>query len=165
MDDTADRDSQAARLLEQGRTYKQIAEELGYSSATSAYRAASRALAAEVLPSANAMRREQLGHIDYLITVATGVMQRDHLTVSHGKIIRDEDGEPLLDDAPKLAAIDRIHKLEELRANLVGTKVPVQQKLAVESTVDERTAQLLAQIADAKARLAGEDTADGDDGP
>jgi hypothetical protein len=42
------------------------------------------------------------------------------------------DGAPLLDDAPVLAAVDRLLKVQERRAKLLGLDVPVKRQVEVD---------------------------------
>ncbi|GAA2395473.1 hypothetical protein GCM10010404_61300 [Nonomuraea africana] len=72
------------------------------------------------------------------------------MTVSQGRVVRlgqpfiDDDGnaavddgrgEPLEDDAPVLAAIDRMLKIQERRAKLLGLDIPVKQLVGGDVTV------------------------------
>lgn len=66
-------------------------------------------------------------------------------------LIYNADGsfkEPLEDDAPVLAACDRLIKIQDQRAKLTGIYAPVKKQMDVISTggVDERIAGLLAKL-------------------
>lgn len=68
------------------------------------------------------------------------VLTARHVTISNGVLVR-EDGEPVLDDAPVLQAVDRLVKLDELlmklddqEAKLLGLYAPARQ--TVEATVN-----------------------------
>jgi hypothetical protein len=91
---------------------------------------------------AEELRQLELMQLDELARAARAVLERKHLMVSHGKIVRlgqpfvnddgnaevdDGRGEPLKDDAPVLAAIDRLLKIQERRAKLLGLDIPVKQ--------------------------------------
>jgi AcrR family transcriptional regulator len=118
------------------------------------------------------VRREEVDELDALAQQAWRVLKKDHLAHSHGKIVQKvvgrklvldadnqpviRDGEPLweyvyedvLDDGPKLQAIDRLLKIQHRRAALLGLDAP--QKLEhsgevnVHTTtpIDEEIAQL-----------------------
>lgn len=78
------------------------------------------------------------------------VLRRDHLTISDGQIVR-LDGEPIIDDAPVLQAVDRLVKIDTQIAKLVGAEAPVQSEIAATIT---RPPEILALIAAAEADAA-----------
>jgi AraC-like DNA-binding protein len=118
--ETAERDAQAARLAQQRHTYQQIADELGYSSKGDAWRAVQRCRQAAIQQAGEELLASEAAHLDQLYVEALEVLARDHMVVSHGQIVRGPDGEPLLDDGPKLAAIDRLVKVRESYRKLFG---------------------------------------------
>jgi hypothetical protein len=96
-------------------------------------------------------RAEQIELVDELMREALTIMRRDHLAVSQGRVVRmgtvytDDDGkeklvdgvgEPVLDDAPKLAAIAEVRKLLERMARILGTDTPVKQELDLGGTLN-----------------------------
>lgn len=176
--DTAQRDADAARLRARGLTYEQIANELGYADRKNAYNAVERALRATVEEPAAEVRKLELERLDHLWQAALKVLETDHLTVSHGKVItrmvgvkRDEDGieildpltgktipvyEDVIDDGPKLAAIDRLLKIQARRAALLGLDTPVRADVTVHQ-VDPMDTALAEVIREAKAKQAAEE--------
>lgn len=165
--DTVERDAEACRLRANGHTYQHIAEQLGYSNKGDAHHAVQRALKATVAEPAEDVRRMELARLDAelerlnaLEQAARTVLERDHITVSHGRIIKDDTGTPIPDTAPILAAIDRLVRIEdarrrngERRAKLLGLDAPTK----VDATVTEITQQdieLQEMIAEIKARNA-----------
>lgn len=147
--ETAGRDAEAARLRTRHYSYRQIARELGMSSVSNAYEAVQRAIA-EVPREAGAEALHfELERLDELargaaeeVERALGVFQARHLVTNNRGVVEWE-GEPLEDDGPKLAAIDRmisarrlILSVMERRAKLLGldaeTKVKVDEKLTYE---------------------------------
>lgn len=96
--------------------------------------------------------------LDRLENAALKVLERHHITVNNGRVIT-VDGEPLLDDAPVLAAVDRLLKIEAERVRngealrrILGLDMPVK----VDATVHETTQQdleLQEMIRDAKAKV------------
>lgn len=133
------RRAKAVEMRIKGATWQQIADECGYADRGAActdirrFREETRAEAEEKLAELRALEVDRL---DLLIAKAFEVLERKHLTISGGKVIRmiadgevAEDGEPgeaLVDDGPTLAAIDRITKLSESRRKLLGLDSPVQ---------------------------------------
>jgi len=95
-----------------------------------------RAIVAERLEAA-------LARLDNLEQAALEVLEREHITVNNGRIIVLND-QPLPDDGPVLAAIDRLVKIEDARQRnneslrrLFGLDAPTK----VEATVTETTQQ------------------------
>lgn len=149
---TAERDAQAASLRNTGLSYKQIAEQLGYADKGNAWRAVQRALTAIVREPAEQLRATEASRLDDLYVEALEILERDHVTVSHGHIIEGPDGRPLLDDGPKLAAIDRARQIRESYRKLVGADAPKQLDVALEQRIDldsELVADALAAALDA----------------
>lgn len=155
---TVERDAEAARLRSQSWTYQQIADHLGMSKGQ-AYEAVKRALADVVQEPAEELRKLELDRLDQMAQAVREVLERRHVTVSNGKIIRqfagyeldadgktmvDAEGKPiprfedLLDDAPVLSAVDRLLKIQERRAKLLGLDIPVKQEMSVDLGVEYR---------------------------
>lgn len=133
----AERDAEACRLLAAGKSYREIAAELAYGNPGNAHRAIEKVLAETLQPAAEHLRTLELQRLDMLWAEAWAVLQRDHVVVNSGKIVTDtraedykvseegdESGSPLLDDAPKLKAIETLRKLAERRAALLGLDAP-----------------------------------------
>ncbi|MEU1272994.1 hypothetical protein [Streptomyces sp. NPDC005799] len=150
--DTVARDAQAANLRSKGRTYAQIAEELGYYDRGKAHAAVQRAIQEIVKEPAEAVLHfelerldAELGRLDALEEKARAVLNTRHITVNNGHvIIHPETGEPMEDDDPVLRAIDRLLKIEEARrrngerrAKLTGIEAAVK----IDATVHEVTQQ------------------------
>jgi regulator of protease activity HflC (stomatin/prohibitin superfamily) len=131
--ETAERDARAAALRAEGRTLQQIADELGFAAKSSARAAIRRALREIVRGPAEQLIAMEAERLDTLYEEALEVLQRTHATVSHGKVIKDDDGNPLLDDGPKLAAIDRLVKVRESYRKLLG--LDAEQKVNVSGSV------------------------------
>ena len=173
---TALRDAEAAALRAKGRTFAEIAAELKFASRAKAYEAVMRAYADIPYEGVEEARRLDLERIDRLIGQAWAVMERDHVTVSHGKIMtrqvgveRDDDGierldmdgkpipvhEDILDDAPALAAIREIRGLLERRARIIGYDAPTRHEVITMDAVEAEIRKLEAEVG----RLPGRDEA------
>lgn len=147
--ETAQRDAVIAEMRSKRMTYQQIADELGISDST-AHEAYQRVLDRTIEePAANARKRE-LEDLDAAQRAVLEVLERQHITVSHGRVVRrlidferDASGEPVLDekgnrvgiyedvtdDGPILQAVDRLIKIGESRRKLLG--LDAAQKLDV----------------------------------
>lgn len=114
----AERDAEAARLRARGWNYTQIGDALG-TDRGNAHHAVQRALAAAVREAADEVRELELTRLDDMYAAVIAVLEAKHFTVSHGKVVY-LGKEPLVDDAPVLAAVDRLLKIQERRAKLLG---------------------------------------------
>lgn len=140
--ETARRDAQAADLRAEGWTLQQIADELGFHDSSHARQAIRRALREIVRGPAERLIAHEAERLDTLYEEALEVLQRDHVTVSHGKVITGADGKPLLDDGPKLAAIDRLVKVRESYRKLLGLDAPSRVSVDAQQLGDEISALL-----------------------
>jgi hypothetical protein len=145
--DTAIRDAEAARLRVRGLTYRQIADDLGFAGPGKAYEAVKRVLADTVAEAADDLRAVELERLDRMYQAALKVMEADHFAVSHGKVIYlDGDSKPLADSGPALAAMDRLLKIQERRAKLLGLDAPTKANVTVSDAITSEIEQLAAQL-------------------
>ena len=121
--DAAGRDAEAVQLRCRGLSYRQIAADLGMS-VSSVHDAVHRALAEIVREDVGQLRALELERLDSMEAAVWQVLERKHLTVSNGRVVYHED-EPLEDDAPVLHAVDRLLRIAERRARLLGLDQPV----------------------------------------
>ncbi|OLT12278.1 hypothetical protein BJF78_24780 [Pseudonocardia sp. CNS-139] len=148
--DTAERDAEACRLRSSGYTYAQIAAQIGYTDASNARRAVQRALAEVVQEPAQELIQLELDRLDALARQAHAVLDREHLVASAGRLVLGPDGLPLRDDMPVLAAVDRLLRIQERRARLLGLDAPVKAAARVThatADIDAAVAEL-AQLID-----------------
>lgn len=128
--ETVARDAEAARLYEEeGLTYQEIADHLGYGDKSSAHQAVHRALR-DVAAPAKAGRDRRDRELQLLWDSALEILNSNHVVVSNGRII-ELNGEPLRDDQPRLQAIEQLRKVNESRRKLDGTDAP--SRLSVEA--------------------------------
>lgn len=125
----AERDHEAARLRSRGRSYQEISDALSYGGRQNAYRAVTKLLDSIDVDTRDIATKLQLDHLDMLTQATLDVLERFHYTVSDGRIVYlgdkgDSDREPLLDDGPVLNAVDRLLKIADRRARLLGLDAP-----------------------------------------
>lgn len=146
----AQRRAEAVDMRIAGASFKAIAEKLGYKTASAACQDIGRALeqaVAEQTRSVEAYREEELQRLDALLSEAWAILKRDHLTVSHGRVVYDDTtGKPILDDGPTLAAIDRILKIQERRSKYLGLDAPTKVEAITIDSLDQAIAQLAAEL-------------------
>lgn len=106
----------------------------------------SEALAAIPTQSIDEHRAEALEELDYLARKALEVLERQHVTVSNGHVV-SLDGVPLEDSAPVLAAIDRLLRIQERKAKLLGLDAPSKHEVMTLNALDAEIASLTAKMA------------------
>ncbi|MFE0378349.1 hypothetical protein ACFW1M_22825 [Streptomyces inhibens] len=122
------RDAAAAEMRSRrpvAATYKEIAETLGYADKGEAWRGVQRAMRDIVREPAERLIQVEAAEIDALYVEALEILERNHITVSNGRIITMRDPDtgkdvPLPDDGPKLAALQTALKLRESYRRLFG---------------------------------------------
>jgi hypothetical protein len=128
--DTAARDAKACELRAYGWTYEKIANELGYTDRSHARQGIERAMLAIVQEPAEEMIKIHLERLREMYRTAREIMVARHMMVQHGKVvtITTDTGEhiPVEDPMPKLAAIDRMTRVLEREAKLLGMDAPKQ---------------------------------------
>lgn len=150
--DLAVRRAKLVQYRLEGRPYDDIYEELGYSSAHAASRDFSRALESNIAEQRTSMevyREAELMKLDDLTTKAMKVLLSRHfVTTQAGKLVEHpETGQPLLDDAPVLAAIDRLLKIGDRRAKLLGLDAPQRLEVLTIDAIDAQIRGLTEQLA------------------
>lgn len=158
---TVRRDAKAADLYADGRSYQQIADELGWGHKSDARKAVLRAKADVARPAVTRLIQTESEELDALYTEACAILQRNHVTVSHGRIVmwrNPETGveEPLQDDAPKIAALRAALDVRKAYQDLHGLKQP--SRVSVEA---EQLGRDISRLLDAT--LGPDEDGDGDD--
>jgi len=127
----AEKAARAARLKADNpqMTYQQIADAVGYNNKSDAWRAIQRCREAVIREAGAELIASEAQQLDDLFVAAMEVLERDHVVVSHGRIVKGDDGNPILDDGPKLAALREMRQIRESYRRLFGvdseTKVNV----------------------------------------
>lgn len=147
---TADRRRKAIEMRLAGATLDVIVDELGYSDRAAAHKDITRAMEANVAElgqSVEVLRETELQRLDILWADAWAVLKREHVTVSHGRIIKDDSDEPILDDGPVLQAISTLLKIQERRAKYLGLDAPTKVEAITIDAIDDAIAKLTAELA------------------
>ena len=117
----------ALRLRSRGHTYAMIGQLMGTSRAA-AHKLVMEALEerrSEVTELAEDVRQQELEHLDEIKRSALKILDRQHLLTSGIDVVTYQ-GQPLFEDKTALYAIDRLIKVSEQRAKLLGLNAPVQ---------------------------------------
>lgn len=130
--ETVRRDAKAAELRAEKLTYREIGERLGMNPGD-AYRAVQRAKADVARPAVTKLIQTESEELDDLYVMALEIIERNHVVVSHGHIVCGLDGEPLIDDGPRLQAINTALRIRNQYEELHGLKA--EQKVNVSGSV------------------------------
>jgi len=122
-----------------------IATTLGYTSTSACGLDIQRALAAAVREPAEEVRAIELLRLDTLWQKAMAVLERNHVAISHGQVVKVE-GESLCDDGPTLAAIDRLLRIQERRAKLLGLDAPTKHEVVTMDAIEAEIQRLNAEL-------------------
>lgn len=153
------RDSEAARLKALGWSLEQIAEHLELwhggkkVNGPSPDRAAAsikRAMARAVRFATDETRALELQSYDELEAICWRELQANPRLVQQGRIIVDEEGLPVPDKRLLMEIVDRILKIKERRARLMGLDAPTKAEILTVDSVDAEIAKLEAELAEAR---------------
>ena len=147
-----EKDSQAADLYRRGLTYRQISTQLGWKSPKSAFEAVRRAArdaGRDSLAAAEALALMLDRLQDYRRLVYRVATAKHYVTTQSGRVV-ELNGQPLLDDAPVLNAVDRLLRTDDTEAKLLGLYAPAKSRVEVitEDAVDAECAKLVQEIAE-----------------
>jgi len=147
------RDAEAARLKATGMTLEQIAAELGLdkpnpeNGPTRVAAAIKRAMGEMARFANDEMRMMELRSLDELEWIAWQTLKKSHVVVSQGRVvIHDETGVPVEDDRFVLETIDRILKLKERRAKLMGLDAPIRREVITMDSIENEIKKLESEL-------------------
>lgn len=153
------RDSEAARLKALGWSLEQIATRLELWSGgkrengpdeSRAGAAVKRAMARAVRFATDETRALELQSYDELEAICWRELQANPRLVQQGRIIVDEEGFAVPDKRLLMEIVDRILKIKERRARLLGLDAPTKAEILTVDSVDAEIAKLEAELAEAK---------------
>ncbi|MGA5435468.1 hypothetical protein ACPCIZ_12840 [Streptomyces cellulosae] len=116
-------DAQALELRNQRYTERQIAKIMGCSPST-AHERVKRAIRRVLVEATETARQLERDRLDILWQRAEEIATREHYVTAHGKIVLDHNGNPVIDDAPVLAARREQRALAESYRKLEGLDQP-----------------------------------------
>ena len=137
------RDAQAVRLKALGWSLEEIAEHLGLNGdPVRAGAAIRRGLANTVRVARDEQRLLELSSLDELERACWVEMRARHVMVSNGRVVRDDNDEPYEDDRFILETIDRILKIKDQRAKLLGLNAPARAEVLTIDSVESEIMRL-----------------------
>ena len=99
---------------------------------------------------ANAHRDIEVGKLDLLEERLWQMLDEDYITVSNGQVVYMDTGDPVPDIDPVMKIVDRILKVAERRAKLLGLDKPVRIEATVQ-TVDKMDMELAQMLREGRA--------------
>jgi len=122
--DTASLDAYAVMLRSRALGYAEIGHAMGETDST-AFDRVQRGLGAIRMAPAAELVKIEVAKLDAIEREALRVLETFHYVVSEGRVIsyqgpRQSEPRPLKDDGPVLAAVDRLLKIQDRRAKLLG---------------------------------------------
>lgn len=140
---TLAREHRALTLRREGRSYDEIAEQFGVTRQRIG-QIVQRARRRAVVEVARDIICDELARLDVMWVEAMRQLKLDHVVVQGGKVVED-----VVDEGAKLAALDRLLRIQDRRAKLLGLDQPTKIRHEVITTDD-----LDAQIAELEAEVA-----------
>lgn len=163
--EVAQRRAKCVQYRNEGRRYDDFYQELGYKSVQAASKDFTRALEesiAEERVSVEVYRQHELQRLDAELARLTRLyerveklLDRQNVTIQFGKVVY-LDGQPVPDDTPFLAAVDRLMRIDEqrrrnsdARRKLLGLDAPQRMSMEVLTidAIDAQIANLTEQLA------------------
>lgn len=132
-----ERVTEAIQMRLQYRTWDEISNAMGWGHRSSALTAVKRELErrrAAMDDSLDELRTREFDRLEALGREALAVLDKDHLVVNAGRVVffgPEGQERPLLDDGPKLAAINTLIKVSESLRKLLGLDVATKVDAAV----------------------------------
>lgn len=147
------RDNECARLKAQGWKLEDIAKHLGLdkpnpeNGPTRVAAAIKRALGEMARFAGDEMRLMELNSLDELEWEAWKTLQTRHVVINQGHIVRDEEtGDAVNDDRFILEVLDRILKIKERRAKLMGLDAPQRREVITMDSIEQEIAKLESEL-------------------
>lgn len=147
---TMEKDARAYDLYRRGLSYRQIAAEVGWKSAKSAFEAVRRAARDNAMDPLDAEEQRQAFYDrlqDYRRAAQRVLATRHYHVTQAGRLVDGPDGGYLLDDGPVLQALDRLVKIDDQELRLRGLYPAVKHEVRNIDAVDARLLDLAEQVA------------------
>jgi hypothetical protein len=146
-----ERDARAMTLRSEGWTLQQISDELKFGGAPNVVEAIKRWTLRTVQEPADAVREQLLAQLDAALNVAMVALRADVPVLHQGEpvhVVHPVTGQTvwLRDLRTNLAAVDRVERLVDRRAGLLGVKEAERIDVTVTSDAHDEVAALLREV-------------------
>lgn len=151
----------AVTLANRGLTHRMIAEQMleeyrDHNPALTVYQATAH-VSVDITRALKEYRKRADQSVEEKLTAATlrlneirrrlySVIVADHYVLHSGTIVRDDEGRPLKDNGPVLAALGQLRALEEQQARLEGTNAREKIDIALERRVEDEATDVVEAI-------------------
>lgn len=141
------RDREAARLKAIGWTLEEIGAHLEFGDDERLVAAAIRRATAQMARFAgDETKLMELRSLDELEYEAWKMLRKGHIMVSHGKVIRNDLGQPMADMEYPLKVLDRIIRVKERRAKMLGLDASTKIEVVTIDVIDAEIAKLEREV-------------------
>jgi hypothetical protein len=123
--ESVERDAEACKMYVAGKTYLEISEELGYGGKQNAHRAIQKVLMETAKQPADEVRALLRARNEEIYMMSREIIQKEQYAHSHGEIIYNPDGTPMVEQEVKLKAMDRMQRALSELAKLTGAHAAV----------------------------------------
>jgi hypothetical protein len=96
------------------------------------------------------MKIIELESLDQLEYRLWRILDEEHVVVSQGRVVRDENGNPLPDNRFVLETIDRIDKIKDKRAKMLGLYAPAKLEVISIDRIEQEISKLEQQLLQAE---------------
>lgn len=148
--------AEAARLKAVGVPLEDIAEQFGWydpdgTPDTNRVATAIRTHLASVYRfTTDEMKIIELESLDQVEFRLWKLLKDEHVVISQGRIVRDENGDPVPDARFALETLDRIMKVKDHRAKMMGLYAPKQVEVISIDRIEQEISKLEAQLLQAE---------------
>lgn len=99
-------------------------------------------------------RMMEANSLDELEWEAWKTLHDRHVVISQGRVVRDDEtGEVIPDDRYILETVDRILKIKERRAKLLGLDAPIRREVITMDSIDQEIAKLETELRATKQQI------------
>lgn len=141
------RDSEAARLKALGWSLEDICERLNLGDdPRRASAAIKRAMATAIRFAHDELRHMDYTGLDELEYRLWKLLDQKHILVNQGRIIHGDTGEPLEDNRFVLEVMDRLMRVKEQKAKLLGYMAPTRSEVISVDSVESEIKRLEAEL-------------------
>lgn len=146
--DKAEQRNKAIEMRRVGIPWERVAQDCGYSSAAAAAADIYKVLSdrsREIGDAVNGLRSIEADKLDAMERVIIGVMRKPHVLAQQGRVVYNADGTPVEDPGPLFQCVDRLIRIAERRAKLLGLDAPIKANVEVKAVgIDAEIAGILA---------------------